>query len=101
MTPLTLDQLQRGHSARITSIAGDGSVRQRLMAIGLLPGATVTLVGVAPMGDPITIQSRNGRVSLRKTEARALLIEPLATDQPPASAEQSATPGTPDDSAAS
>ena len=48
----------------------------RLKEMGLLPGTTITLVRTAPMGDPIEIKLRGYHLSLRKSEAAFVLVEP-------------------------
>lgn len=64
-----LAQLTVGASAVIKSYPVSGPAFIRLREMGMLPGTRVTLVRVAPMGDPIEIQVRGYRLSLRKSEA--------------------------------
>jgi Fe2+ transport system protein FeoA len=73
----TLDQLECRTAGRITAIDDQGPITARLLALGLLPGAVVRLVGVAPLGDPLIVEAGRQRLSLRRSEARALTIEPL------------------------
>jgi Fe2+ transport system protein FeoA len=47
--------------------------------MGLLPGTTVTLVRIAPMGDPIEIKVRGYNLTLRKSEAVFVVVEPTTT----------------------
>lgn len=49
---------------------------QRIMALGLLPGAAITVAHVAPLGDPITLDTEVGRISLRRSDAAAITVEP-------------------------
>jgi ferrous iron transport protein A len=72
MPPRTLDQLSLGESASIAALRGETAITQRIMALGLLPGSNVRVVGVAPLGDPFTIESAAGRISIRRREARAI-----------------------------
>jgi len=53
-------------------------LRLRLFELGLLPGTEVTVVRVAPLGDPIEIRLRGYALSLRRTEARAVRVRSLA-----------------------
>jgi len=46
----------------------------RLLEMGLIPGTTITLVGKAPLGDPLEYELRGYRLSLRKTEAQRVAI---------------------------
>ena len=50
-------------------------VRQRLLEMGLTKGVTVSVIRVAPMGDPIEIELRGYRLSLRRKEAEAVIIQ--------------------------
>ena len=71
-----LAQLSVGASAVIKSYPASGAAFTRLREMGLLPGTRVTLVRVAPMGDPIEIQVRGYRLSLRKSEASQVEVSP-------------------------
>ena len=50
---MTLDKLKPGQSARITQVGGEGSLRQHFLDMGVIPGAEITLVKLAPMKDPM------------------------------------------------
>jgi ferrous iron transport protein A len=72
--------LKIGDTARITAVkSGEKSsgkaYRQRLIAMGLIPGAAFTVTRIAPLGDPVEILVRGVAVSLRKEEAGILQIE--------------------------
>jgi len=58
----------------VDSIDGERPFRRRLMEMGLTPGVAVSLVNVAPLGDPIEIELRNGRLSIRRHEAAMVLL---------------------------
>jgi len=51
------------------------SIRNRLMAFGLVPGAELSVYRVAPLGDPVCIMVNETRILLRRTEARCLALE--------------------------
>ena len=53
-----------------------GSAFLRLREMGLLPGTSFTLVRRAPLGDPIEIKIRGYNLTLRKTEADHVMVEP-------------------------
>ncbi|HMQ34179.1 MAG TPA: FeoA family protein [Chloroflexaceae bacterium] len=72
----TLDRLARGQSALIVQIGGERDLRRRLLAMGLVPGETVTLTAIAPLGDPLELMIKGYRLSLRKDEARLVAVEP-------------------------
>ena len=52
---MTLKDMQPGQSGLIVSVGGQGPLRRHLLDMGLIPGAAVTVVKHAPMGDPIEI----------------------------------------------
>ena len=73
---MQVSDLKRGHKARVVSMRpGDKLYRQRLIAMGLIPGTEFTVSRMAPLGDPIEIQVRGFALSLRKVEANMLEIE--------------------------
>lgn len=51
------------------SVEGDRAFRRRIMEMGLVPGTAVRIVAAAPLGDPLTIELRASRMSLRRAEA--------------------------------
>lgn len=65
-----------GAKGRIVKVLpGDKAYRQRLIALGLIPGTELVVSHIAPLGDPIEIQVRGIALSLRQAEARILQIE--------------------------
>jgi len=74
----TLETLKPGESGSILSVGSQkGAVRRRLIDMGLTPGVRVTVIKTAPLGDPIEINLRGYDLSLRKSEAREILIGEL------------------------
>lgn len=71
---MTLAELSLGQSGRIVSVAGESSVRRRLLELGLLPETDVRLVHVAPLGDPLSLRIRNYTLSIRRAEAEQITI---------------------------
>lgn len=69
----TLNRLKKYQAGRIVSV--NGSLTNRLMTMGLLPGTRVQVIRVAPLGDPILVQLDGCQLSLRRSEAEALTIE--------------------------
>ena len=55
---MTLDELQVGKDAVIQSVGGEGALRRHFLDMGLIPGTEVTLMKVAPMGDPVELKIR-------------------------------------------
>jgi len=75
---IKLSELPVGAAAVIRSYPKEGSAFLRLREMGLLPGTTVTLVRTAPLGDPIEIKVRGYLLTLRKSEADHVGVEPAA-----------------------
>ena len=74
----TLNDLRDvGQSGRITDVTGDDAIAVRLMEMGRTEGEEIQLIGFAPLGDPVEFLVRGYRLSLRKTEAARVAIEPL------------------------
>lgn len=71
---ITLDCLTIGQSGRVQSIALYDEGATRLMEMGLIPGTTVKVARVAPLGDPIDILVRGYHLSLRLAEAKAITL---------------------------
>jgi ferrous iron transport protein A len=69
--------MKPGTRARIISITVAGSLRRRLMDMGVLVGEEIALTKVAPMGDPLEISVKDYSLSLRKNEAAAIGVEVL------------------------
>ena len=72
---MTLDQLPIGKSGRIAAVCGQGALRHRLLDMGLTPRTMVTVVKVAPMGDPLELRLRGYLLTLRLEDARNITIE--------------------------
>ena len=72
---MMLDKLEIGQSARITAVGGEGALRQHFLDMGLIPGAEVTLVKFAPMGDPMELRIHGYELTLRVEEAKKIEIE--------------------------
>ncbi len=70
----TLFQLSPGESARVLRVDAAGPVRQRLLDMGLLPGALVEFERTAPSGDPIWIRLLGSHLALRQKEAEAIVV---------------------------
>ena len=71
---MTLDELQIGQSATLTTVGGEGALRQHFLDMGLIPGEEVTLVRFAPLGDPMEIMVQGYELTLRKDDARKIEV---------------------------
>lgn len=72
---ITLDQLPLGEQAVVVRVSGEKSTKRRLLGMGMVPGETVTVNKVAPLGDPLELVVKNYQLSLRKTEASRIIVE--------------------------
>lgn len=70
----TLAALRPGQAATITAVGGARAFRRRLLELGLLPGVDVRMIKVAPLGDPLEIEARGCRLSMRAREAEAIAV---------------------------
>lgn len=75
---IPLSSVAVGGSAVVKEFPKNGSSFVRLREMGLLVGTRVTLVRTAPLGDPIEIKVRGYHLTLRKSEAEHVLVEPTA-----------------------
>lgn len=71
----TLASAKVGQCGKILHVEGLDDVAIRLLEMGLLPGVNFEMLGIAPLGDPIEIEIRGYRLSLRKSEAARITIE--------------------------
>ena len=71
---MTLDELQIGQSATLTTVGGEGALRQHFLDMGLIPGEEVTLVRFAPLGDPMEIMVQGYELTLRKDDAQKIEV---------------------------
>ena len=74
---MTLKELEIGKSAVIRTVGGKGALRQHFLDMGMIPGAEVTVVKLAPMGDPMELQVHGYELTLRLAEADQIEIAPI------------------------
>ena len=74
---MTLKELETGKSAVIRTVGGKGALRQHFLDMGMIPGAEVTVVKLAPMGDPMELQVHGYELTLRLAEADQIEIAPI------------------------
>ena len=75
---MTLKELGIGKSAVISSVGGQGALRQHFLDMGMIPGTEVTVVKYAPMGDPVEVKIHGYELTLRLADAAQIQIEPVA-----------------------
>ena len=74
---IKLSDLPVGSSATVREFPKSGAAFTRLREMGLLAGTRITLIRTAPLGDPLEIKVRGYNLSLRKSEAEHVLVEPV------------------------
>lgn len=74
---MTLKELEIGKSAVIKNVGSEGALRQHFLDMGMIPGAEVTVVKLAPMGDPMELQIHGYELTLRLVEAAQIEIEEI------------------------
>jgi Fe2+ transport system protein FeoA len=75
---VTLDQLAPGSCGEVGDVTGDGPFRRRLLELGLLPGTSIERTGQAPLGDPLSFRVRGAVLCLRRCDAAAIRLRPVA-----------------------
>ncbi len=78
---MTLKELELGKTAVITAVGGEGSLRQHFLDMGMIPGAEVTLMKYAPMGDPMELRIHDYELTLRLADADKIDIIPAKPKQ--------------------
>ncbi len=78
---MTLKDLTIGSSAIISSVGGEGALRQHFLDMGVIPGAEVTLVKYAPMGDPMELRVQGYELTLRLADAEKIIVEKITKEE--------------------
>ncbi|MCC7575612.1 MAG: ferrous iron transport protein A [Methanomethylovorans sp.] len=77
MVESTLNDLRPGEKARIIKVLAKGTVRRKLMDMGMVPGSEIEVVRTAPLGDPIEFRIKGYSLSMRKQEAVNVVVETI------------------------
>ncbi len=72
---MTLKDVKVGNSAKVVKVEGEGALRRRIMDMGITKGAVLYVRKVAPLGDPIEITVRGYELSIRKMDAKMIIVE--------------------------
>ena len=70
----SLATLNIGSTTKVVDISGEDSTSLRLLEMGLTPGVGVTVVSTAPLGDPVELELRGYRLSIRRNEAARVVV---------------------------
>ena len=81
---MKLNQLKPGQTAVVETVGGEGALRQHFLDMGLIPGAEVTLIKLAPMGDPMELRIHGYELTLRLADAEkiAVTLKPAEPQKP-------------------
>lgn len=82
---VTIRDLKPGQCARIDIVGGEGALRQHFLDMGVIPGAEVTLVKLAPMGDPMELRIHGYELTLRLADAEQIQVTLLDRPTQPGS----------------
>ena len=74
---MTLRELEIGKSAVVKSVGGEGALRQHFLDMGVIPGAEVTAVKLAPLGDPMELEIHGYELTLRLSDAGQIEVAPI------------------------
>ena len=72
----SLAHVRVGETASIVDVPGSDLVSLRLLEMGLTPGSEVAVVATAPLGDPLELEVRGYRLSIRRREAALVSVAP-------------------------
>ena len=76
---MNIKELGIGKSGVILSVGGEGELRQHFLDMGLIPGAEVTLVKFAPMGDPVELKIHGYELTLRVADAEKIEVKEISS----------------------
>lgn len=75
MPLLFLNELKAGQQGKIVKVKGEGTIRRRLLDMGVIRGTGIEMERVAPLGDPVEVKLKGYHLSLRKEEAANIQVE--------------------------
>jgi ferrous iron transport protein B len=96
MESMTLKNVKVGSSATVEAVGGTGALRQHLLDMGVIPGAELTVMKLAPMGDPMQIRIHGYELTLRLADAENITVTLAEGAKPEAEQERNAPRRKPD-----
>jgi Fe2+ transport system protein FeoA len=75
---MSVDNLKPGQSAIVTEITAVGALQQRLLDVGILPGATVGVERSGPGGQPLWIRCQGVSMALLRSEADSIRVRDIS-----------------------
>jgi len=79
--PVPLGELPVGSRAMVTEVKGGGKQQRRMLDMGLVPGAEVTVIRTAPLGDPVEYRIKATAIAMRRSDASSILVEEIQTSE--------------------
>lgn len=73
----TVDELRIGEQGTVQSLGCSGALRRRIIDMGITPGAVIIKRKTAPFGDPIEINVRGYELSIRRNEAKEIIVDDI------------------------
>ncbi len=77
MSETTLNNIKRNHYVMVIRTNLTGMLKRRLIDMGITPGVIIKIKRTAPLGDPIEIQLRGYELSIRRSEAKKIIVKPM------------------------
>ena len=74
---MTLGEMKPGQECEIVDVLADGSLGQRLMDMGFIPGTRIRIIRNAPLIDPVELEMKGYHISLRHSEAKEVEVKTL------------------------
>ena len=74
METISLRKMKKGQSGLIAVVKSSGELGRRIREMGLIPGAEITVLGRAPLNDPVAVRVMDGTLTLRNNEADYILV---------------------------
>ena len=71
----TLKEVKCGETATVARLGGEGALKRRIMDMGITKGTPILVRKVAPLGDPLEVNVRGYELSIRKSEAKRIIVE--------------------------
>ena len=78
---MTLKNARVGDTVKVLKVEGTGPIRRRIMDLGITKGVEIYIRKVAPLGDPFEMTVRGYELSLRKEDAKMVLVEKLSSNK--------------------
>ncbi len=71
---MTLNELEPGKFGKVVKLNETGSLKYRMIDMGIIPGTVIFMRRTAPLGDPIQINLKGYELSIRKSDAKKIEI---------------------------